>query len=131
MSVQVSNPNDAAFKVFAELLAEGQIDPFIRYFLVDRSFKYDCRRKAYFELQKEDDLAVTPNPYIDYLIGGSRLTTYVNKLSIEVSGFTMEEIERDEAVQQLAAQVKNLYLLVYESGHPELPFYCKQLVWYV
>lgn len=130
MNVQVSEPNSLALQAFSELIADNRINPVIRHFYIDRTFIQDFTHKAYFEIEP-DHRAIEPNDFYNYMLKGSLIPSYVNPLSIDVSGFSMEEIEQDELIQQLAVQVKNLYLVIYESGYPDYPVFFKNLCWYL
>lgn len=130
MNVQVSDPNSLALQAFSELIADNRVNSVIRHFYIDRTFVKDFTHKAYFEITT-DHRAIKPNDFYDYLLKGSLESSYVNPLSIDVSGFSMEEIEQDELIRQLGAQVKNLYLIIHELGDPEYPIFCKSLWWYI
>ncbi|WP_238650841.1 hypothetical protein [Paenibacillus piscarius] len=130
MNVQVSEPNALALQAFSKLSADNRINPVIRHFYHDRTFVQDFTHKAYFEIEP-DHRESEPNDFYNYLLQGSLIPSYVNPLSIDVSGLTMEEIEQDDLIRQLAAQVKNLYFVIYESGDPEYPIFGKNLTRYI
>lgn len=130
MNVQVSELNSLALQAFSELIADNRINPVIRHFYIDRTFVQDFIHKAYFEIEP-DHRESEPNDFYNYLLQGSLIPSYVNPLSIDVSGFSMEEIEQDDLIRQLATQVKNLYLVIHESGDPDNPVFFKNLCWYL
>lgn len=129
-SIQVSNVNDLAYDIFVEMLSEDETDRYIKHFVYNRTFKQDFSQTAFFEIERQEHVQIK-NKYFDYLIEGTISPTMLNPLYIDVSGFKMDEIESDEYVQQLSAQVQHLYLVVFKQGPPELTFYTKQLRLYV
>ncbi len=130
INVQVSCADNLTYEVFAEMIDKNEIDEYIKHLTIERHHKDDFYQKAYFEINKYES-KIVKNRYFDFLINGTVSPTMLNPLYIDVSGFSIDEIEQDEYVQQLAAQVKNLYLIVFKNETPEISFYSKQLRWYL
>ncbi|MEK3867407.1 hypothetical protein MHH60_28420 [Paenibacillus sp. FSL H7-0716] len=130
VNVQVSRVNDLAYEVFLDMISYKQINEQVQHLTLERTFTQDFCRKAYFEIEKSTRFPVN-SEYFDYLIKGTTLSSFINPLFVDVSGFRLEEIEQNDVVQQLASRVKHLYLLVFENNSDETPksFYSKQLRW--
>lgn len=131
--IQVGQANELAYEVFNEMLNDNQVDEYINHLTVQRSMKQDFPETAFFEISNYEKKEIKRIDYYEYLINNTTSTNMINPLYIDISGFAIDEIEQDEYIQQLASQVKHLYLMVYpnEANGFENTYYVKQLRWTV
>jgi hypothetical protein len=114
-------------------MAERKIlNPWILYFML-RPIKNDVFERNYYKLDYSNELSIKPNEdfykdgFFDYVVHNKR--NFLVQRGMPVSGFSLEEIDKDTNIIAFCKMVKESYLWINEIETGEKVVFTKYITW--
>jgi hypothetical protein len=133
--VQLKGINKTAKEIFQNMILSGKVNPILSYFSLEKPFVKDCNKTSFYEytnskkLTKQSDyIFFCDNKYIKHILSTNK--DFTCSSFINVSGFSMDELNKSLYVYYLSSLVSNLYLFIIEYEFNGRLYYIKQLRWY-
>lgn len=130
---QVGPPNIETLKIFEKLIETNQLNHFLAYFML-KPFKNDCCETGLYELltdnkQEENSTieAMRKDEFINYVLFTKR--NLIDQSGFPISGFSMDEIDKDKNIQAFSKLVKHMYVMISKMQLDNQTWYTKYLTW--
>lgn len=131
---QVSRPNNETLNIFEKLMETNQLNHFLTYFIL-KPFKNDYFEMGLYEIvtdesPEENNLIIErmkQDPFINYILFSQR--NLIEQIGFPISGFSMDEIDKDKYVKCFSKLVEHLYIIISETELNNKTYYTKYLTW--
>lgn len=130
---QVGPPNIETLNIFEKLIKTNQLNHFLSYFML-KPFKNDFCETGLYELltdeKQEKDLVIDDmkkDAFINYILLTKR--NLVEQRGFPISGFSMNEIDKDKNIRAFSKLVKQIYIIVSKIELDNQTRYSKYLTW--
>lgn len=132
--IQLEGINKLAKEAFQNIILSGKVDPILSYFSLEKPYVGDCNKTTFYEyidskeLTEQSDYSFfSDNKYIKHILSKNKHFTCSS--FINVSGFSINELNKSLYVYYLSSLVSNLYLFIIEYEIKGSLYYIKQLRW--
>jgi hypothetical protein len=134
--IQLNGINKFVKDIFKDMILNDKINPILKFFTLEKSFLCDCNRTAFYEYIDSDKIkddeqdynCFKNDEYVKYILSDRKRFTSAS--FINVSGFSIEELNKSVYIKYLKSLVRNLYLFIFDCSIDDKPYYIKQLRWY-
>lgn len=131
---QVSDIKSMAVSLIEKMVNKNQLNKFLVYFRLNSPYIYDISENSYYIYQSEPQYSrnqVISNDflkdiYIQYLLKSGQSSEF----SLNVSGFSFEQLSTDVYINELAKLFKHLYLLIYGIEINNHKYFIKSIKFY-
>ncbi|MCG9969985.1 hypothetical protein L9W92_18520 [Pelotomaculum terephthalicicum JT] len=133
--IQLKGINEFAKELFKNMILSGKVNPILYYFSLEKSYLNDCNKTAFYEyidsselIKRNDYNFFRNNEYVKYILLNKK--TFTSSSLINVSGFSIDELNKSLYVNYLYSLVNNLYLFIIKYEFNGRLYYLKQLRWH-
>jgi len=134
--IQLKGIKKIAEEVFIEMINCCELNKILSYFVLERPYTEDCAKVSYYEYKdieaftkQSDYCSFCNDKYIKHILYNEK--NFTCSSFVNVSGFSIDFLNKNKYIYYLSTLVNNLYLFIIEYELNARKYFIKQLRWHI